>query len=661
MYEQFHEPKSLLECFKEDNIKQLKFLMNMRNLPDKSPFQQFSDHFTFEGEDHKVSSAIIATHFRAINCLNEFQMPIFDSIGLTPLHVAFYENWVEGVKFFLPKADKRILTCLSKTKKSPLAVFADQQNLALVPFVVDTLKTIKENSTQSDGTSFDPLECVYKEKDEDVSFLSYIVKNKITRMINSLHLFVDKNLISTNQLTNAMSEWDSLYKGETMPAYFRMRAMKEDNTKELTIKKWKNVSSFQTPFADLKDSQFYNPVDIMANIHSLFEVVKPYRSTLTVLDFYKTDPSVITEYPAILKVNNNVFATKTSGAVLKAYFDEIDKHMKLLDWSPQDTEANDDTPLIKGPNPNDAIKIFEDFGFVLAHVGFTGCNVRLPFSLDPLVYRAFLCDHIEDGLSTKEKEYYVMAINPSEYLSNKKKWLDTFWTAQKQNKIRDEFTKTIFIKIKDKYYQCLAAIRRGFISAIPEKQEDSLEVQRNAFEKFIKLVTENVPDLLKLSSKKTFPYKMNIPSLKLWFEGVFVESNEDTREYWFKRFRIAYAKEKDEEYDEQTVKEEITRFFHLIEDQMENFIITLFGITGTIPFQNKICSFIFINSSKTIPLTKLIPEGQLVIQSPETPEDLHDIINNLDNASEEQRESFIARYDIIDNIPLNFNEIFKSK
>ena len=659
MYDNYFEPKSLLECFKEDSIPQLRFYMNARNLPGKSPFQQFSDHYTFEGEDHKVSSAIIATHFRAIKCLSEFQMPIFDSIGLTPLHVAFYENWVEGVKLFLPKADKRILTCLSKTKKSPLAVFADKQNISLIPFVVETLKQIKEASKKNDGTSFDPLDCVFKEKDEDVSFLTYIVKNKITRIINSLHFFVDNGLISTNQLTTAISKWDSLYKGEKMPAYFRMRAMKEDNTKELTIKKWKNASSFQTPFADLKDSQFYNPVDVMANIHSIFDVVKPCRSSLRLLNFYQTGQSVLKEYPEQLRLDDNIYTTRTPGFVLNAYFHEIDKCMKIIEWCQQDPETTDYVALIKGPNPNYDISIFKDFGLVLAHVTFAGCNVRLPFSLDPLIYRALLTENVE--IPSEEKEYYVMAINPSEYLTNKKKWLDTFWTSQKQNKIRDEFTKPVFSQIKQNYYDCLAAIREGFCSSIPKNYDDSNAFLRHAFIKYIHLVTENIPNLLALSSKKTFPYTMNIPSLKLWFEGAFVESNEDTREYWFKRFRIAYAKEKDEEYNESQINEEIFRFFHLIEDQMEKFIITLFGITGTIPFQNKICSLIFTTSSKTIPLIKLIPEGQLVIQSPSTPENLSDIINNIENASEEEREDFISRYDIIDNIPLDFNEIFKSK
>lgn len=634
-------PKSIEECFKNDDVAALKVYMSTRSLSSKNPFQQIWDSFEFEGETQKVSSAVIATHFRAIKCLQEYTIPHTDGNILTPLHLAFYDNWVEGIKYLLSKSDVKSLTAFAKNGKTPLAIFADKQNISLVPVVVEALSRIKNTS---------PLDCVYRGSSayDNQSFLQYIIGNKYKRLMNSLYPFLAKDLINTKEMNECMEKWDE---SEPKPAFFRLNAKVEESNRELTKTQWITPSPFQTPYADLKDSQFYEATYVIDKVHQLYDLVKPLRDGLGQLDVTKIRS--IEKYPDYLMHDFNFCTKYTPGPYLEEYFKYVeDNFMEEVNWVHQ---ASKDSLLIKGPcGRHFNTDFLEKFGIVLAHIGFAGSRARIPFLLDPLIYRVLLSERPEQRLD-KEKELYIMAVNPKVHLDYTNKLLnDPTMNIQKE---KAEEIRLVWGKIPDDYIARLYYIKKGFIAANSVNGDNPYLL---AFKKFIKIAAPRIDDLTKPGTPA-----MNIPSLKLWFEGIrgVDQRAEKDKIYWCKRFKFSYAKEKNQIVDEEEVKKSISHFIRIDETLLEKLIISLFGVTGTLPFQNRICTFMFKAKESSL-IEKIMPEGQLVMPPPETNEELVDLIEGRIQTFETSRDEFRSRYDIIDDIVFtdeDYENIFKSE
>jgi len=524
---------------------------------------------TVNGQEITVSLGTMAVKYRAISIISALKLPPSNKGEFGPLHMAFYENWEEGIVFLLK--ERHSLTTMDCFKKNPLAYFIEKSNLSFIPILINHFKN-------SDSIEKSSLANVYSDHEKSYSFLQYCCKLRSSRIINASSPFFLNGLITQDEYCSAIEQWNK-DNNSYLPSFLQSFENKRKADGKVQYIQWQQPMEIKSSYANLEVSQYFDMKTVLSTFHILRSIVDPIRNQY-LYPLYVNRDNILESYPDKLITNGSQYSCVTLGNDLKCYFEELIAQNLLFHENEQ---------FFVPINGNSAI--WSGFGIVLSHIGFTGCHYQIP-PLHPLVY-SILYQKDLNSYSKSEIEDFFTVTQPDlirDFRKNVKAGM--FIGLSDINDLYNQIINPKWIDIIAKHKKVLKWIHEGFYSNCHE--EDSRQCRH--YKKFLMFISQA---------------QMKVPALRLWYEGfskeTLIQAGEEQNNFEqsecnrfdFKdRIHFDFACETGASPDWILFDEFIEEFLKTLQEnpKSQDFFVSAFCTSSMIPFCDKSCKIVISQS-----------------------------------------------------------------
>ncbi|EAY01303.1 hypothetical protein TVAG_395500 [Trichomonas vaginalis G3] len=385
----------IIRIFKDDNIDEFKSWLELRDTNHDIIIEE-----TINDIPGQYPLDLVITKYHAAECLKYYERSPKGS-GFTSLHLAFKDNWQQGIEILFKY--KHLLYTFDKSKKSPLAYFADQQNIETIPLVIKLI------------TKHDCKNALKHVHGRDMTFVQYCIANKLDLMTNALSAFIEAGLIEEKsflELSFSKSSDPSLSKLFRETAKYSL---------EYKLKLWMQPDCYKSNRFSPTYLVGKNVEQIQAHLNNLIYLSNMLRTDMKPL------PSNVSED----KIIDHLLQFEAGEQRFLNYYINSD-YLKIIyeDVKVNSIPYENDTFII----PNNNIDFWYRFGFIFGLVCVSGSYLEFPYKLSPLFYDKIvnkntkldsgtLIDYIKGTdpklyskyLKSKQTEFFkkVNEVNPS--------------------------------------------------------------------------------------------------------------------------------------------------------------------------------------------------------------------------------------------------------
>lgn len=472
---------SLIDIFKYDDTDSLNFYM--RSNPEISK----STYITYTGEKLPVGAISAAIHYKAIKCLQMLPITV-DSYGErmggpSAAHIACENQWEPGLLFLIK--NKVPINTFDHHSKSPLAYVADHENIKFFKII---LKYFEENGQIETG-----LKNVAIGREGSVNFLSYCIDKKKIFMIEACNSAMKKGFISKSEIKSAIERWNSKNADIQKPLFLKTFEKSSKLQEECEIDEFFSPLVPSSKFDEITSPYSIPIFDVITKINKICELANFKSFNLPEKKFLT---ETFNEFPQKILFNEIYTKYFSTYKISKSYFTDFFNKMKKIEKSNFYLPVTDNVPIPE---------VFEQFGLVLAHVGYTGFHYHFETPLHPLIYTILTFENpnkIDEMRKEDIEEYFqVIKSNKSEginFSETRKKCFEQFLKNDKEfDKQYDSTLKQMWDIEIMKYKMILFNIYKGFY-------RETTNRQFSLFQQEIK--------------------KSNVTTLRFWFEGINLEN-----------------------------------------------------------------------------------------------------------------------------------------
>lgn len=438
----------ILRYIQEDDVSKIETYQRQYGTDD---FINLSFNFEINGDSGLYTLDVYMVQYHAINCLRKWGPATNHEGHYTSLHHAFNLNWMEGIEFLMkyPSA----LKIFDQHRKTPLAIFADNQRPVFLPKIVQLL---------ADNNCKDALKIVYKEGNHSYSFVQYLYKFKYYRLINSLDIFRAKKLISDSEIEKFKADSDLFMDDNNIIENTDPTFLKH-NIKSIQYKRAKKAfSQIQPKLLKTKISPPFLSENSIEETQKFIHKINTYASKIRpTLSPVPKEISGMNVVEFLMKYTNNEIN-------LVQYFITYQQLKEIYSAIELNSEERFGTII----RPNGDLQFWYNIGIILANIAVCGCSYVFEKKFDPLVFDCLIHpfdypyisdDRLIDYLkSTKPADFreYTNLINTHKYIYMDDKNSCNEYNAKLLKKYKDD----LLLQPTSPIYQILKAIKAGFTS-----------------------------------------------------------------------------------------------------------------------------------------------------------------------------------------------------
>lgn len=486
-------------------------------------------------------------------------------------HIAFATGWKPGIKYIL---QKNILNPKSYDKfhKSPIAYIADRNDLEALECVIK----YAEITTNRSKCIFDD---VFIPKTGSVGFITYCASLGRSQLIDYCDYAFTKKVMNVQSVDKAIEIWEKI--DQPLPVLLQKLKINRDIARKI-----RDLTMFLPKFAQssFAPATTNGSIDVKVIIHDielLGATVKEYRqysmAPLSLEEYdYENDKNILVNFPLYLTTNYQIAYSFTPHLVLQKYFKTFFSDYWVLD----------DEYLIPKTKTNDDKEVWNGFGIVLAHIGYSGCYCKFPNQLHPFIYTALNKNCLQKlgSMADEEIESCLRDLKPKHVNQARRELVNAFHRDNMnmkkyfENDIRNEWDKLI-----QAFYPYIRLIQEGF-ETLKIYGYDCLQMT----------------DLKSFMTFKSVIQDLSLPSIRLWYEGCLFHNDDIFNN---KSLQITQKMKFNYLVDSQYINSH--KVFHEFKEGFfdwckansnlaVDFIVAMCGVNAFLPFENNHLVFTLI-------------------------------------------------------------------